>query len=90
MQDAQARPDNLSRIEWRHPRQLPPGVGWAGPGRDLRAAQDAAAPCHFLTGETPLSIIKRSRTIHLPWQAGYTAGLAGQEAPQYSLGRVAA
>lgn len=30
----------------------------AGPGRDKRAAPDAAAPCHFLTGETPLSIIK--------------------------------
>lgn len=29
-----------------------------GPGRDMRAAQDTAAPCHFLTGETPLSIIK--------------------------------
>lgn len=30
----------------------------AGQERDKRAAQDAAAPCHFLTGETLLSIIK--------------------------------
>lgn len=67
MQNAQARPDNLSRIEWRHPRQLPPGVGWAGTGH-------AGGPGR--SGTVPLSH-RRDSIVHYQMNADDPSSLAG-------------
>lgn len=58
--DARPWPGNLPRVRWHQPLRLPPPTPTPGPaiGRVTRAAQDAAAPSHFHTGETPLPIIK--------------------------------